>query len=106
MVQDAEDYREDDRLIKERTDAKNSLEGYLYNLKNLLEDDGGGVASKISDADREVSVRFVLKLCQRSSGPFGKIMSHDIVLCSQELPEEHLNSCLCYLFCQGPRWIP
>ncbi|CBJ32677.1 BiP [Ectocarpus siliculosus] len=53
MVQDAEDYREDDRLIKERTDAKNSLEGYLYNLKNLLEDDGGGVASKISDADRE-----------------------------------------------------
>ncbi|CAM9727323.1 unnamed protein product [Ectocarpus sp. 6 AP-2014] len=53
MVQDAEEYREDDRLIKERTDAKNSLEGYLYNLKNLLEDDGGGVASKISDADRE-----------------------------------------------------
>lgn len=55
MVQDAEDYREDDRLIKERTDAKNSLEGYLYNMKNLLKDDGGGVAGKISDADREVS---------------------------------------------------
>lgn len=57
MVQDADDYREDDMLIKERTDAKNSLEGYLYNMKNLLEDDGGGVAGKINDADKEVSVR-------------------------------------------------
>ncbi|CAN0119578.1 unnamed protein product, partial [Hapterophycus canaliculatus] len=34
MVKDAEEYSEEDRLVKERTDARNSLEGYLYNMKN------------------------------------------------------------------------
>lgn len=57
MVQDAEDYSEEDRQVKERTDAKNSLEGYLYNVKNVLDDEEGGVASKISEADKEVSAR-------------------------------------------------
>eukprot|EP00752_Nemacystus_decipiens_P009090 g8116.t1 len=51
MVQEAEDYSEVDRVVKERTDARNSLESYLYNMKNALDDDG--VASKVSDADRE-----------------------------------------------------
>lgn len=55
MVQDAEDYNEDDRLIKEKTEAKNSLESYLYNMKNVLEDEEGGVASKVSEAEKEVS---------------------------------------------------
>lgn len=55
MVQDAEEYSEVDRLVKERTEARNSLESYLYNIKNVLDDQDGGVASKISDADKEVS---------------------------------------------------
>lgn len=55
MVQEAEDYSEEDRAVKERTDAKNSLESYLYNMKNVLHDEEGGVASKVSDADKEVS---------------------------------------------------
>lgn len=56
-MQDAEEYSEVDRLVKERAEAKNSLESYLYNMKNVLGDQEGGVASKISEADKEVSYR-------------------------------------------------
>merc|ERR1711988_775581 len=39
MVQEAEQYAEEDKKVKERIDARNGLESYLYNLKNTLEDD-------------------------------------------------------------------
>mmetsp|Transcript_824 Transcript_824/g.1303 ORF Transcript_824/g.1303 Transcript_824/m.1303 type:complete len:508 (+) Transcript_824:146-1669(+) len=39
MVQEAEEFAEEDRMVKERIDAKNGLESYLYNLKNTLNDD-------------------------------------------------------------------
>merc|ERR1712025_1282026 len=39
MVQEAEQYAEEDRIIKERIDARNGFESYVYNLKNQLEDD-------------------------------------------------------------------
>lgn len=62
MVQDAEENSEKDRLVKERTEAKNSLEGYLYNMKNVLDDEEGGVASKISEADKEVNCFYTWRL--------------------------------------------
>merc|ERR1739844_134963 len=39
MVREAEEFAEQDKKVKERIDAKNGLESYLYNLKNQLEDD-------------------------------------------------------------------
>lgn len=59
MIQDAEQYADEDKKIREKTDARNSLESYLYNIKNSLTDDGysgggGGVADKMGEADREV----------------------------------------------------
>merc|ERR1712065_45728 len=33
-------------------DARNSLEGYLYNLRNTLEDEEKGIADQISDDDK------------------------------------------------------
>jgi heat shock protein 5 len=42
MVKEAERYAEEDRKVKERIDARNGLESYLYNLKNTLEDDEKG----------------------------------------------------------------
>merc|ERR1711907_213207 len=53
MVKEAEEYAEEDKKIKERIDARNGLESYLYNLKNTLEDDEKGVADNISDEDKE-----------------------------------------------------
>ena len=56
MVREAEEYAEEDKAVKDRIDARNSLESYLYNMKNLLDDEEKGVASKISEADKEVTI--------------------------------------------------
>mmetsp|Transcript_1521 Transcript_1521/g.2889 ORF Transcript_1521/g.2889 Transcript_1521/m.2889 type:complete len:687 (-) Transcript_1521:839-2899(-) len=53
MVQEAEQYAEEDKKVKERIDARNGLESYLYNLKNTLEDDEKGVADNISAEDKK-----------------------------------------------------
>jgi len=53
MVQEAEEFAEEDNKMKERIDGRNSLEGYCYNLKNMLEDEDKGVANKISEEERE-----------------------------------------------------
>ncbi|KAG5175578.1 molecular chaperones GRP78/BiP/KAR2, HSP70 superfamily [Tribonema minus] len=53
MVEEAEKYAEEDKEVKKRIDAKNGLESYLYNLKNILEDTEKGVADKISESDKE-----------------------------------------------------
>merc|ERR1712216_790717 len=44
---------EEDKKVKARIDAKNGLEGYLYNLKNTLEDDEKGLSDKLSEEDKE-----------------------------------------------------
>merc|ERR1712093_312037 len=38
MVDEAEKYAEEDRIVKERVDARNGLESYLYSLKNTIDD--------------------------------------------------------------------
>jgi heat shock protein 5 len=53
MVREAEEFAEEDKKIKERIDSRNGLEGYCYNLKNMLEDEEKGVADKISEDDKE-----------------------------------------------------
>ena len=39
MVEEAEQFAQEDAMVKERIDAKNGLESYLYNLRNTLNDD-------------------------------------------------------------------
>merc|ERR1711988_1816825 len=53
MVREAEEFAEEDKKVKEKIDAKNGLEGYLYNLKNTLEDDEKGLADKLSEEDKD-----------------------------------------------------
>merc|ERR1712038_1993564 len=53
MVAEAEEFAEEDRKFKERADAKNGLESYVYNLKNTLEDDEKGLADKLSPEDKK-----------------------------------------------------
>ncbi|CAM9357551.1 unnamed protein product [Choristocarpus tenellus] len=53
MVREAEEYADEDKAVKDRIDARNSLESYLYNLKNTLDDEEKGVAGKISEVDKE-----------------------------------------------------
>merc|ERR1711916_303961 len=53
MVQEAEEFAEEDKLMKERIDKRNGLEGYAYNLKNTINDDEKGVADKVSEDEKE-----------------------------------------------------
>merc|ERR1712071_567518 len=53
MVQEAEEFAEEDKMVKERIDARNGLESYLYNLKNTLDDDEKGAADQISAEDKK-----------------------------------------------------
>merc|ERR1739844_343711 len=50
MVQEAEEYADEDKKIKDRIDGRNGLEGFLYNLKNTVEDK---LADKIEEEDKE-----------------------------------------------------
>jgi len=53
MVREAEEFAEEDGKVKERIDARNGLEGYLYNLKNMLDDEEKGIADKITAEEKE-----------------------------------------------------
>ena len=53
MVREAEEFAEQDKEMAERVNARNGLEGYAYQLKNMLDDEEKGVKGKISDDDAE-----------------------------------------------------
>jgi heat shock protein 1/8 len=49
MVEEAERYKAEDEVNKQRVEAKNSLENYSYNLRNTLNDDAVGGKLDASD---------------------------------------------------------
>jgi len=50
MVAEAEEFAEQDKKEKDKVNARNQLEAYLYNLKNSIND---ALADKIPDSDKE-----------------------------------------------------
>lgn len=50
MVKEAEEFAEQDKAVKERIDARNSLETYCYNMKNTIEDKLG---DKLDEDDKK-----------------------------------------------------
>merc|ERR1711998_69873 len=53
MVQEAEEMKEEDDKTRGKIESRNSLENYVYSMKNTLSDSEKGVADKISDEDKE-----------------------------------------------------
>merc|ERR1712100_574296 len=51
MIADSEKYAEEDKAVKEKIDAKNSFENYIYQMKNSVEDKDK-LAEKISEDDK------------------------------------------------------
>lgn len=51
MINDADRYAEEDRLLKEKIDARNELEGYVYSLKNQINDEEK-LGGKLSEDDK------------------------------------------------------
>ena len=74
MVQEAEEFADEDKKVREKIEARNALENYVYSMKNTLNDSEKGVADKISDDDKEAIERWLNQ--QRGTPP------------SQEAPAE------------------
>ena len=51
MIADSEKYADEDKAIKEKIDAKNSFENYIYAMKNQIEDKEK-LAEKLSEEDK------------------------------------------------------
>jgi endoplasmic reticulum chaperone BiP len=51
MIADAEKFAAEDKAIKEKIDAKNSLENYIYQMKNSVEDKDK-LAEKLEEGDK------------------------------------------------------
>lgn len=51
MIREAEENAESDRILKERVEAKNQLESYLYNLQSSLRDQ---LKDKMNDEDKAI----------------------------------------------------
>ncbi|KAK8509037.1 hypothetical protein V6N12_054065 [Hibiscus sabdariffa] len=52
MVREAEEFAEEDKKVKERVDARNSLETYVYNMKNQIHDKDK-LADKVESDEKE-----------------------------------------------------
>jgi len=52
MVKEAEDFAEEDRVFRERVEAKNQLENYCYSLKSQLKDESA-LGGKIQPDDKK-----------------------------------------------------
>lgn len=52
MVREAEEFAEEDKKIKEKIDARNSLETYVYNMKNTI-GDKDKLADKLESEEKE-----------------------------------------------------
>jgi len=53
MVKEAEDFEEDDKKAREKVEAKNSLENYVYSIRNTLNDESKGLKDKIDEDDKQ-----------------------------------------------------
>merc|ERR1719331_3031753 len=58
MVNEAEQFAEEDKKVKGKADAKNSLENYLYSMKNTVTDEKK-LGAKISEEDKEAVMNAV-----------------------------------------------
>jgi len=52
MVKDAEEFAEEDKMAKEKIDARNQLDNFVYSVKNSV-NDPEKLADKLSDEDKE-----------------------------------------------------
>uniref|UniRef100_A0ACD6A847 Uncharacterized protein n=1 Tax=Avena sativa TaxID=4498 RepID=A0ACD6A847_AVESA len=60
MVREAEEFAEEDRVVREKVDARNKLEAYVYNIKTTVDGEmgrkvDGGDKERVEEAVKEVS---------------------------------------------------
>jgi heat shock protein 5 len=53
MLREAKEFEEQDKIAKEKIDARNSLENYIYSMKNTVEDKEKGLGNKLSESEKD-----------------------------------------------------
>jgi heat shock protein 5 len=53
MVNEAEEFAEEDKKVRDKIEGRNQLENYIYSIKNTLNDKEKGVSDKISAEDKK-----------------------------------------------------
>ena len=53
MLKEAKEFEEQYKITKERIDAKNSFENYIYSMKNTVEDKEKGIGAKLTEDEKE-----------------------------------------------------
>merc|ERR1712216_231509 len=55
MIREAEEFAEEDKLAKERIDARNAFDGYIHSMKSALEGSGDnkGLGEKMDEDEKE-----------------------------------------------------
>ena len=53
MLKEAKEFEEQDKQVKEKIDARNSLENYIYSMKNTVEDKEKGLGNKLSESEKD-----------------------------------------------------
>uniref|UniRef100_A0A6C0EW64 Uncharacterized protein n=1 Tax=viral metagenome TaxID=1070528 RepID=A0A6C0EW64_9ZZZZ len=54
MIDEAEKYKNEDNELREKIEAKNSLEGYLYQIKSMLTDDKNEISNKLGEKEKKI----------------------------------------------------
>jgi heat shock protein 5 len=52
MIREAEKFADEDKILKQKIDARNSLDNYLHTMRNTVEDPEK-LGKKLSDDDKE-----------------------------------------------------
>merc|ERR1719327_2474279 len=55
MIREAEEFAEEDKLAKERIDARNAFDGYIHSMKSAIEGSGDnkGLGEKMDEDEKE-----------------------------------------------------
>merc|ERR1712190_653650 len=55
MIREAEEFAEEDKIVKERVDAKNAFDGYLHSMRSAAEGSGEnkGLSEKLDEDEKE-----------------------------------------------------
>ena len=107
MVQEAEEFAEQDKAVKGKVDARNALETYCYNMKQTIEDKLG---DKLDEDDKEKVGSHALCVSQNCAVPAAWAvcwLRHPDPLPGQSLgrPGTGLQSPAGHSFICGSSWI-
>ena len=95
MVKNAEEFKEADNKLRERVEAKNGLEGYVYNIRNTLRD-GETDAAKSAWGKAETIVEDAIKWLEENSEAEKEVYDE-----KQKDLQEKLNPIMTEMYANG-----